>query len=464
MPGFATQKDKKKVADSATGKASKPTYHRTSEDDWQNHQQGVSHESPNLYSVTNNPNEQALTGDGYSVTNGIVNDTYSGSFGDFFEPDMMDEPTPTEEKNMSVVDHGETGLVKQGGEKPTLDELVQEDPQGTSVKSFYGSIDAPNVYKEVSDKFLFTDSGPNQNDVRQYGIGDCYFWGAVLQILAHDSAKFPSMMKLNGKTVETTMYYKKGGKWLEEKVSRPVGIGGMNSQYSENNFEGYECGVRVDIDKPFEAAWNAVIDGGACMINRTDYYKAALWANCLEQAYSDFSRVHGKYGTGMKEKKDSGNEEFEGGCPDDCMHMFYGAAASNSSTISASNGFLGIGRARIINSLIEFKQTLNGDGGYSVLGARRTHGDPNTNSAHVYSIENVTFVDKSGAIVDYTDGQKHKQKDLDLSKSKLLLRNPWNSTDGTEGKFFEVSLEDFLNESEWTHMYRSSVSERTAEQ
>ena len=274
-------------------------------------------------------------------------------------------------------------------------------------------------------------------------------------------------MKLNGKTVETTLYYRKGFKWVEEKVTRPIGIGGLNCQYAETEdviqSYGGDSGVRVDVTTPCEAAWNATIDGGSCMINRTDYYKAALWANCLEQAYSDFTRSHGKYGKGTTWFKSKGDEEFEGGCLDDCMHMFYGSKASNSSTISARNGLFGGGKKRVLNTLIDFKKTLNGSGSYSAIGVRRTFGDPNSGSAHVYSIENVTFKDKSGKIINFTDENcTADYKSIDLTQSKLLLRNPWNSG-SNEGKYFELTLENLLNEKEWTHVYRATVNERTGD-
>ncbi len=460
---FANLKDRKSAMDAtANSAAATPAPEKTTADEWKNHQQTVSRYSSNLYSVTEDPNEQAITGDGYSITNGKVNESWSSEFQSAFESKPSETTEKFEQKLLSPVEHQAPGLVLSAGDTPAIESLVQEDPEGEPVTEYQGTVKDPNVSKDVSDKYLFTDAGPTQNDVKQVGIGDCYFWGAVLQILNNDPGKFTQMMKLNGQNVETTMYYKKGLKWVETKVVRPVGIGGMNSQYKQNTYDGNESGVRVDVNAPCESAWNAVIEGNACLINRTDYFKAALWANCLEQAYSDFSREHGKYGKGAVEKKDSGNEEFESGCPDMCMHMFYGSDASNAHIVSASEGFLGITKRTILKSLVNYKKNLNSNGKYEALGARRTFGDPNTNEAHVYSVENLTFKNSKGEIIDFTDANnKEKLNAIDLSASTMVLRNPWNSTLETEGKYFEITIEAFITEPEWTHLYRATISERT---
>ncbi len=464
---FANQKQLNKSAmDGTTAEtaASTPEHEMTGENDWSSHQQKVSKNSPNLYTVTDDENETAMTGDGYSVKNGIVD-----APGDFFDTAYSQTSEKTEGKKIKVVEHEGPGLVLSPGKTPSKEELVREDENGKTVVTTKGSIDDPDVYKDVSDKYLFAEGGPNQNDVAQVGIGDCYFWGAVLQILAHDPAKISSMMKLNGGTVETTLYHKQGRKWVESKVSRPIGIGGVNCQYKENEsrFEQRECGVRVDTTTVGESAWKASIFGSTCHIERTDYYKAALWANCLEQAYSDFSRDFGKYGAGAEESPDSGDEEFESGCADSCMRMFYGSDASKPGTFAVLDS--GSGRTKVLKSLIEFKKTLNGTGGYNAIGARRRMGDPNTNSAHVYSIENVSFVDKNGKPIDFTDNTGifgfvsdiSERKSIDTTKSKLLLRNPWNSPDSDKGKYFEITLEEFFTNDEWTHIYEAEISERT---
>ena len=454
---FALQKDKKSALDAETASQTAPE--KTSADNWKTQQQKVSKKSPNLYAVTENTNEEGFSGDGYQVKNGDVKGAGSGYLRSFFQTKYSDESVEIEETPLKVVKHKSPGLVLSPGATPKLEQLVKEEPQGTPVLEYVGTVNAPNISKEISDKYLFTDQGPNQNDVKQVGVGDCYFWGAVLQILAHDPSKFTSMMKLNGTTVETTLFYKKGKKWVEGKFTRPIGIGGLNAQYQDNadRMNQRECGVCVDTENPpCESAWNAVIDYETCKINRTDYFKAALWANCLEQVYSDFSREHGKYGSGLQ--ADVGDEEFEGGCSDSCMKMFYGSKASGPGTFRIKKD--DDGYEDVIKTLIKFKKTLNSDGKYTALVARRAMGDPNTNSAHAYSIENVSFYDKDGNVIDFTDNKglfgfisDHKEKKgIDPQKSKILLRNPWNSPTSDKGKFFEITLEEFTTNAEWTHL------------
>ena len=102
------------------------------------------------------------------------------------------------------------------------------------------------------------------------------------------------------------------------------------------------------------------------------------------------------------------------------------------------------------------------NGKYEALGARRTFGDPNTNEAHVYSVENLTFKNSKGDIIDFTDANnKEKMSDIDLSASTMVLRNPWNSTDEAEGKYFEITIQTFISDPQWTHLYRATISERT---
>ena len=62
-----------KDANAATDAAAQPeTLAKTSADEWKSHQQKVSSKSRNLYTVEDDPNEQALNGDGYSVKNGKI--------------------------------------------------------------------------------------------------------------------------------------------------------------------------------------------------------------------------------------------------------------------------------------------------------------------------------------------------------------------------------------------------------
>lgn len=466
---FAKQGEIKPILDGDTvDDASSKTYTNTSSTDWKSHQQAVNHESHNLYSVTENSNEKPLTGDGYSATNGQVNKWYSSTMTDFFsKEDGAEESTSKnwfealfKKTRLSVVKHEAPGLVMAPGSSPSREQLVVDDPQGSVVKQYVGTIESPNIYKEVSDKYLFTDEGPNQNDVKQVGVGDCYFWAAVLQILAHDPGKFTSMMKLSGQTVTVTMYHKDGDKWVASTLSRPLGIGGLNCQYAETQteIEGYggECGVRVDVNTPCESAWKSTIDGTDCVIDRTDFYKAALWANCLEQIYSDFTRTYGQYGAGFTKveadgSKTAGSEEFEGGCSNQCFNMFYGSQATDKGVKTNDTA----NQDRILQALVDFKNASNG-GGYTALVARKKSGDPNNDGAHAYSIDNVSLVDKNGQPVVLT-GTVDLTK-IDLKKSKILMRNPWNSPDSTDGKYFEVTVQTFITDPLWTHLRVATVS------
>ncbi len=425
-------------------------------DAWKANHQKVSKDSPNLFSVTDDPSEKAMSGDGYSVKNGKINNNLTS----FLATNEAGKAEDIESKQLKVVEHKDNGIVLKPGTKPKLEELVTEDAQGTTVTKYHGTIESPNISKDVSNKYLFADGGPNQNDVQQREVADCYFWSAVLQILAQDPSKFESIMKLNGDTVETTLCYFKEGEWIEETISRPIGIGGLNAQYEHNadRLKNRESGVRVDTSKPCDSAWNAVILGPICKINRTDYYKAALWANCLEQAYSDFARIHGQYGKGLNKVKDSGQEEFEFGCANECMHMFYGDNAVGESFTSIYNH-----STKTIKALAEFKKSLEDEDEFQILAVKRAK-NADDSDAHILSIENVVLCDKNGQKVEFKDkwgiigyfSDLITKNSIDMLNSKVLIRNPWGNS-AKEGKYFEVSLDNFLHSGEWHYLHRGMI-------
>ena len=58
----------------------------------------------------------------------------------------------------------------------------------------------------------------------------------------------------------------------------------------------------------------------------TDFYEAALWVNCLEQAYSLFAGQYGKYGDGIRDGEDKKGrfDAIDGGFEGRCLPLFWG--------------------------------------------------------------------------------------------------------------------------------------------
>lgn len=204
---------------------------------------------------------------------------------------------------------------KAPGSKPTLKELVEEKDSAPEVNKMQGTIEDPNLVNSIVKNNIFIDNAVHIEDIRQGNIGDCYFLASLLQVIQHDPGKIPEIMKVSGSTVTTTLFHKEDGKWVQQDINVQIGLHKQNGGIKSSHW-------RLAYD-PKTAKWSSSVDGMTLKITREDMYEAALWVQCMEQAYMVFSKNYGKYGFG-----DPGNVDLKtginGGQAQNCMYMFFG--------------------------------------------------------------------------------------------------------------------------------------------
>ena len=244
--------------------------------------------------------------------------------------------------------------------KPTtLTALLRESSSGIAPSALRGSIKYPNVRYDIDKTSLFINNTTSAADIRQRNVGDCYFLAAILSIIQKDPKFFTRKMSLNNNTVSTTFYHQMGTifnrRWTPVVVNTPYGIAHRN---------GEKIGSDYRISEDYKSKWYAKFENTVLSVNQDNYYQAALWVNCIEQAFTVFAANYGKYGKG-KDWFDS-NERYEritGGFEGDCLHVFYGDNASdkdmtNLAEPSDRRNILDDNKS-ILRNLLKFKQSLN---------------------------------------------------------------------------------------------------------
>ena len=214
-------------------------------------------------------------------------------------------------------------------ETPTFGQLAHIDPAGSPVNKIQGTLQMPNLFTML-EPTIFIDNTTYQEDVRQCNVGDCYFLAAVLQVIHYDPSKIVNMMSLVGDQVTTTLYHKEttGDKstWKPTAITTKVGLLSRDHVSEKNENEQYYMGARVRVAyDPKRCAWVSSIDGTTLKIDKYRMYEAALWVNCLEQAFSIFAQKYGQYGDG--ENVTPNKERFkatENGFANLCLNMFFG--------------------------------------------------------------------------------------------------------------------------------------------
>ena len=206
-------------------------------------------------------------------------------------------------------------IEKTPGSKPKLKDLVEENDSAPEVTKMQGTIEDPNLVNSIVKNNIFIDNAVHIEDIRQGNIGDCYFLASLLQVIQHNPGKIPEIMKVSGSTVTTTLFHKEDGKWVQQDINVQIGLHKQNGGIKSSHW-------RLAYD-PKTAKWSSSVDGMTLKITREDMYEAALWVQCMEQAYMVFSKNYGKYGFG-----DPGNVDLKtginGGQAQNCMYMFFG--------------------------------------------------------------------------------------------------------------------------------------------
>lgn len=221
---------------------------------------------------------------------------------------------------------------KSVGSTPAFEEIVGTQADAAVVKRMQGTLEDPNVTQSILPENIFIDGTVSEEDVRQGGIGDCYFLASLLQVIRHDPSKILNMMSVSGSTVTTTFYHKEktsektwyGGTkekehWVSQDISVQMGIFTQNNKYKTSHY-------RIAYD-PKKATWSSSLSKLGAMntlkINRDDVYEAATWLLCIEQAYMIFAQNYGRYGKGDPEGLNL-VDSISGGQAQQCMYMFFG--------------------------------------------------------------------------------------------------------------------------------------------
>lgn len=222
-------------------------------------------------------------------------------------------------------------IEKPEGETPEFSEIAELNDAGAEVDGVVGTLNEPEVSQELVPDSLFIDNQTYQEDVRQGNLGDCYFLAAILQVIHYDPSKIVKMMKQSGDTVTTTLYHREGhgilATWKPTEITTKLGLIERNG--------GGPIGARVRLAyEPKLARWSSSIDGTTLKINKTQLFEAALWVNCLEQAFSVFSQKYGQYGRGVNGEQNMERfSSIEDGVAGPCLHMLFGNDASNSKSL-----------------------------------------------------------------------------------------------------------------------------------
>ena len=77
---------------------------------------------------------------------------------------------------------------------PAEDELYVEDAAGEAIQRTRGSVTDPTTWRMPVEGEMFIGGGPTAADVRQGGIGDCFYQADLLGIVNQDPGQIDEMM------------------------------------------------------------------------------------------------------------------------------------------------------------------------------------------------------------------------------------------------------------------------------
>jgi len=201
---------------------------------------------------------------------------------------------------------------------------------GDPVVAQHGDVVDPNIVVRAQEDALYINGGPSLDDIRQGGIGDCYFLAAVSEIVSGDPNRILSAVQPAGDNVNVNLFKYDGANWVAHSITTDRTLMHFLSKSDPTTtYDGLVgAGARVG-DSPVGAEWYAdVSDAGVLTITRRDVYEMALWAPILEKAYARFAEQTNQYGGGPARDTPnagaSGYEQINGGWEDQVYPIFYG--------------------------------------------------------------------------------------------------------------------------------------------
>ncbi len=250
-----------------------------------------------------------------------------------------------------------TPVEKHGAGHPSFGELVEANPAGQQANELQGTLQMPNLKNEL-EPTLFINNSVYQEDIHQGNLDNCYFLSALLQVIHYEPAKIMNMMHLMGDKVVTSFYHKgTDGHWVPTMIQTDFSCIKRNFSGGPNINTMNMMGSRARIDfDPKRSVWTSSISEDTLKISKADYYEAALWVNCIEQAFAAFAMKYGQAGDGLVKNA----ERFENinfGLSCDCLPLFYGDDAEVKKPImTVSNNE---GDALVADNRILFRELVN---------------------------------------------------------------------------------------------------------
>ncbi|MFZ5480576.1 MAG: hypothetical protein ACOZNI_27685 [Myxococcota bacterium] len=247
-------------------------------------------------------------------------------------------------RNVLILAPPESPVRLGAGARPAESALLKDVKKGgEAVSSQRGTVEDPIVAAEAQQDALYVDGAPNVADVRQGGLGDCYFESVLLGIVQRDPATISGMVERKGRTVTVTFQHLDpvAGAWQPSAITVDASLQFAKGADGEKDGKPVGADFRV-ADAPKGSDWSAYAGADALFLQRRDTYEAAMWAPLMEKAYARFAQRWGKYGRGVdRDAFVSGYDTIgAGGEANEAYRIFYGGAveASGTTEVKASEG------------------------------------------------------------------------------------------------------------------------------
>lgn len=281
-------------------------------------------------------------------------------------PTGSNQASTAANKKVKIVASEASKIKMPVGAKPDADKLFTESKAGIQVDHTQGTVDAPNTDPKMVEDCLFIAGAPQSSDVRQGGIGDCYFMAVLLGIINGDPGKLTSMMSSSAGSVTTDFFRfnQAQNKW----VSNPITNTNTLQTRANGTLKGASFRIATD---PKESFWYAKLDAGTLKVIREDKFECAMWGPMMEKNYADFAQQFGQYGKGLTPAETaagaSGYSMIDGGSSQECYNMFYGNSVTATGTTgvnfdpSSSTGIV-MQNLPALTQLVQFQERMKEPG------------------------------------------------------------------------------------------------------
>lgn len=150
---------------------------------------------------------------------------------------------------------------------------------------------APSQIGEALDPTtIFIADRPEGQDVKQTGLGDCYYLAVLSSVADRDPAAIKRIIRPTSSGVSVILHHR--GTGPSQWVKTPLHLDRQLALGSDDSLRGahvrYQA-VRSRWTVSPDAVWGYEI-------HRVDVVEAALWAPLMEKAYARFAEAHGIYG------------------------------------------------------------------------------------------------------------------------------------------------------------------------